>query len=142
MDIFLDMNLPSHIKIPLAHSNECNFVPTESEPEWEELEYNYRLQMCDTVFYAVENDKVVAHLGIYDGTVKGVYVSPDCNGKGITYLLYKEAFNIFPVLNSDDAREPAATHIWERLMEMYPGNITYNKKTDQYTYQSDEWLNR
>lgn len=138
MEIYCDTDLPSNVKRSLAHKSEMDV----DEGEWEESEYNYRLNLCDTVFFAVKDGEVVGHLGLMEETIKCVYVDSAHHGEGIAYALYAEAFRIFPVVNSDDAREPAADHIWEQLMEKHPENITYNKVKDQYTYQSDEWINR
>jgi GNAT superfamily N-acetyltransferase len=129
--IYFDVSLPESIEIPLAH---CSEIDTE---EWEEHEYNYRLQICDTKIFAVVNNKVVAHLGIMDATIKAVYVNPEFQGQQITYSLYEAAFQVYPVVYSDDAREPAADRIWKRLMGMYPEKVRYLEKQDQFEYRTE-----
>ncbi len=132
MEIYFQIELPSNITVPLSHSSELDF-----DGEWEECEYNYRLNICDETIYAVENGTVVAHLGIRENEIKAICVDEGFQGQGVTYQLYAAAFKVYRNLFSDDAREPAATHIWEKMMEMYPGKIKYHAKRDQFEYNED-----
>lgn len=117
-------------------------VPMEHFPEWfkeegswQEDQYNYRLNMCDTVLLLMEDEKVIGHMGIYQDTIKGVAISQDYQGQGLSYKLYEFAFSFFDKLYSDDAREPAATKIWQKLQKQYSGQITYDKRRDQFIFE-------
>jgi hypothetical protein len=132
MEIYFDISLPAHIKRELAHTSEFEFGD-----EWEEKDYNYRLNICDTVIYAVIDNKIIGHLGLRDNTIKALAVDSEHNSKGVSYELYEMAFQVYKNVYSDDAREPAATHMWERLMNKHPERIRYLSKLDQYEYNED-----
>lgn len=118
----------------MAHSSELDVA----EGNWSEDQFNYRLNHCDSKFYLVDNNQVVAHLGIYEDTVKSVFVDEDYRGQEVALLLYEYVFKIYPLLYSDDARENGGTRIWEKLKDRYPSKIKYLKNKDQYVYTAEE----
>lgn len=118
------------VTLPLEHASELE----SEEGSWEESEYNYRLQTCDTKIYAVIDNVVVGHLGIQEETVRAVYVDSKHRGEGIATKLYLHAFQLLEHLYSDDAREEGATRIWERFLEKDPEHVRYLPKRKQYEY--------
>jgi len=120
--------LEENIEHPLAHQSAASCG--------EEVEFNYRLDLCDTVLYFIENNVVIGHLGISEDTVRCLFVDEEARGKGISYKLYKRAFEEFGELYSDDAREASDQHIWEKLSKEYPNNIQYLSKRDQFFFSN------
>lgn len=126
--------VPNGVIWDLAHKNQYHM----DENEWSDKDFNYRLNVCDTIFFAIKNNKVVGHLGIREDKVQSIFVEESHRGEGIALELYFKAFDVYPVLYSDDAREPAGTKLWERLMGMYPNLITYLPRQDQYLYKKND----
>lgn len=121
------------IKLSMDHSSESEV----DEGSWESSEYNYRLNTCDTKIYAVEDGVVIGHLGLQDNTVRALFVDEEHRGQGISKQLYLYAFKLLEHVFSDDAREESATHIWESLKEEMPDKIRYNRKKDQFEFDSE-----
>lgn len=117
------------IKIPLSHSCEYNF-----EGQWEEMEYNYRLNLCDTKYFAVKNGQVIGHIGLQDDTVRAVYVDEGERGQGVAFSLYLAVIEDLGYLKSDDAREVSADNIWKKLKKRFPDRVSYQKATDQFIF--------
>jgi GNAT superfamily N-acetyltransferase len=127
--IFLD-DLDKEV-LPLEHCPEWYGV----EGEWKEEGYNYRLNTVDTVLLLKEGNEIVGHLGIQEDTVRSLSISESYQGQGLSYKLYEFAFNFFDILKSDDAREPVATHLWQKLKKQYGSQISYDKESNQFIFQ-------
>jgi hypothetical protein len=133
MEFFVDVSVPKLVERTLAHSSEYEWAGDD----WTECNYNYRLNICDTVIYAVENNKTVGHLGLLDNVIKAVALDEEFQGQELSIHMYELAFEIFFNVYSDDAREPVADKIWEKLQSRYPDRIRYHKKKDQFEYNKD-----
>lgn len=133
MEIFTETTIPKIISIDLAHLPE-HACP---EGEWDEVDHNYRLNLCDEIIYATENLGVIGHLGIQDSHIKAVFVNEDSRNQGVAIAMYIFALTINPLLYSDDgdAREASATNIWKILQKRYPKQITYNSKSDIFCFK-------
>ncbi len=135
--IFNRENLPLDIEIPEAH------VPAVDIDD-KEVEFNYRLNNAEQIYYAVRNNKVVGHLGLdSDNTVISVHIDADYQRQGLATELYIQAVKENGDINSDDpsAMEPEAKSLWNRLAKEYPEFVTrngegrYSFTTGQVFYQ-------
>lgn len=119
-------NLPKYVEIPKQHASENDFP----EGEYEENEYNYRLNTAATIYYAVNNKKVIGHLGLSsDDEVLAVYVDPSFRGKGTALSLYKFAVKDLGELWSDPmAQDAGGKAIWESLKKLDSENVELGKK--------------
>lgn len=122
------------IVIPIEHCPEHMWNSNLSE--WKEEEYNYRLNTCDTIYFAVVNNKIVGHLGLNENSIKALYIDPNFRSFRLSYQLYEHLFLDFQYVESDDAREPVANKIWERLSKKYSSLIQYDQKRDVYIYDN------
>ena len=126
----LEEAISKGVKIPLKHSGESQWGDN-----WKEEDYNYRLNMCDEIFYAIEGDHILGHLGVQEDTVRAVFVEDKYRGQGVAQGLYEKAFEVLGFLYSDDAREAADTYIWEKFKKKYK-NIRYLADRDQYLFKN------
>ena len=102
---------------------------------------NHRLNTTDNHYFAVHNNKVVGHVGIKDDsdefhkpTINASYVNPEHRGKGVGMGLYQHVLSKEPSLASDNAREPGANAIWNKLKQQHPKNVTHDKKSDRFVW--------
>lgn len=117
-------------EIPMSHCPE-HLAP---EDEWEESDFNYRLNTCDDILVLVHNDTIIGHMGFSNSTIRALFIDESYQGQGLSYKFYEYAFNFYEWVNSDDAREPVATYIWKKLQKQYPNQITYDKRKDQFRW--------
>lgn len=117
-------NVFEKIEVPMEHR-----APHEDygdDDEWEDTEYNYRLDApVEEIYYAYTVSKVIGHLGLDDERIVCVYVSPDYRRKGVSEKMHKEVFSRNERVLSDDpsAMEPEEKATWEKLMKQNPDNI-------------------
>ena len=121
-----------NVKIDIQHISENNW--NFEDGPWVEKEYNYRLNICSDIYYAVVNNQVVGHVGLYDDQVKALFVDEQFRAHGISYQLYEYLFTVLGEVTSDDAREPSDTHIWKTLKKKYPKQIKYDSKLDVFIF--------
>lgn len=125
-------DIPGSVEIPLEHCPEWHM----EEGEWMDMEFNYRLNNCDSIYYLLdEDDSFVGHIGLNDSKIQTVFISEEYQGQGLSYKLYEYLMEEFESFSSDDAREPAANHIWENLMKRYPGQVSYSKSRKRYIFE-------
>lgn len=133
--INLDSAIHKKIYIPLEHSSQ-DMWNSRNKDLWIDKEFNYRLNNCDEIFYLVHNNIAIGHLGLNDDTVKALYIDPKFRGQKLSYQIYEYVFLTLGFIKSDDARESSATKIWKKLQKKYSKLISYDPKTDVFTYNS------
>lgn len=132
-------SLPKGVKIPNAHTPQA---------EGEEAE-NHRLNMTDSHYFAVHNNKVIGHIGIktepddhHGPIINASYVDPEHRGKGIGMGLYSHVLAHEPNVSSDNAREPGADAIWNKLKAKHPQNVSFDKKADRFTWNKSNKMGK
>ena len=116
-------SLPKGTKVPTEHQR-----AVEAD---EEAGENHRLNMAESIHYAVKDKKVIGHVGQDDeGSVKGVYVDPEHRRKGVAEGLYKHVASQSGGIKSDVpyAMEPSSKKLWEKLKTEHPSKVTSSKK--------------
>jgi GNAT superfamily N-acetyltransferase len=130
--------LPKDVEIPMQHASE-NDLP---EGEWEENEFNYRLNTASSIYYAVSGKKVIGHLGLNsDDKVEGVYVDPEYRGKGTALALYEFAVNdLDTIWDKPSEQDPGGKAIWEALERKHPENVDLGKK--KFIYRKGSYMKK
>lgn len=128
--------LPDSVEIDMEHMSESE--AEDREIEWEESEYNYRLNHCESTLYAVIDNNVVGHLGLKDGRVETVFVDSSNRGNGVGIELYEAAFKEMKGLKSSHitAMESAAKAIWRSLAKRHPNEINFDKHEGCWEWES------
>ena len=131
-----ESELPKNTKIGKEH------LPSGDVGEYGE---NHRLNTTDNHYFAVHNNKVIGHIGIksdpddyHKPVINASYVEPEHRGKGVGLGLYHHVLSKEPNLASDNAREPGANAIWNKLKQAYPNNIAHDKKADRFVWNNKQ----
>jgi len=131
--LYGEYDLPEGVEIPMQHTAEHDLP----EGEWEEDEMNYRLNTADTVLYAVKDNKVIAHLGLRENMVEGVYIDPEFRGKEIAIEMYIRAVTDYGDIKADTfSQEPGGAGIWKALKRLEPHRVYL--KSGVWTFYQDE----
>jgi GNAT superfamily N-acetyltransferase len=131
--------IPDGVEVPMAHRADDSEDPEtggkREDSDWEEDEYNYRLNNSNTIFYAIKDNVVIGHLGLdSDDSVQGVYVDPEHRGEGIAIQLYLKAVDTLGSIESDtSSQEQSGKDIWKKLKQMKPDNVFLGKKTYKFS---------
>ena len=134
---------PSDVEISMEHTPEWGMDDVDGgedgEGGWYEDEYNYRLNRCSTILYAVKDKTVIAHLGLNaENEVECVYVDHDERNSGVATQLYFEAVKKYGDIFSDPtAQETGAKSIWKRLKQLEPERVQLNRNRFAF-YEEDD----
>jgi len=130
-------NVFAKIEVPMEHR--AQHEDYGDDKEWEDTEYNYRLDApVEEIYYAYTQGKVIGHIGLDgDDKIIAVYVSPDYRRKGVSAKMHEEVFSRSARILSDDpsAMEPEEKATWEKLMKKMPDNIE-KLKDGSFIYRS------
>lgn len=117
--------------IPLQHCPEWAYP---EEDNWQEKDYNYRLNMCDEIFLLSVDSQIVGHIGLQDRTIRSIHINESHQGKGLSRKLYQHLFDTFEEFSSDDAREPVIDYLWKYFMKEKPNQIRYDEDEKKYLF--------
>lgn len=125
----------NHIKVPMAHRSE--YMDYGDSNGWIELNYNFRLNNIDNIYYAIKDGSVVGHIGLDShGFIRAVYVDPDNRRRGISEKLHLDIFKAnHRVISEDvDVMGLGESNLWKKLLKQMPNKIK-SIKDGSFVYQ-------